>query len=854
MHAATGGWAAGVSLFIREGRRDPVPISAAGSETEPIFDYLAAAVFSRFSAAERRLLLCTASLDTFTPDQAEAVSGVSGARGLLMSLYRSGFFLERDDTVGEVFRYHALFRSFLAHEASERLSASEMESLRGRAAALMRADGRAEQAFDLLLQASDVEGAKAIVLELAQSLFVEGRVALLLRWIRELPTVMVEEDAWLQYWRAICNLTTRPGESRVALERALEMHEARGDATGAYLAWAGAVQAAMYEGRAWRNVEGWLARLERIEERCPPFESPDVGAQVASALVMALALAGADSPTVDRWCARAFALAEKASTPSARVLTGSVLMLSYALRGDSGHAALLATHLLERKEDGESGFLAQVAARAAATALDWHQGRAEASLAAAEEGLALMGSRPVPMWQSALLVFGSCAALELGKLAQMDRFIERLGSGARSGTPLEASAYHFVRSQRALACGDFAAAVVAAELSLDRDRAVGFPYGEGKDLHVIARAAFELGDHERVREALASAKCVEDEHRYDVLRYWRLLLEADLALRSSDHPAALRLVAGAFALGRERQLYGGSSVAPERLGELCRVALRGRIEVDYAKELVRRRRLRVDPPPLDVEDWPWPVRIHTLSRIGIALTSSVVPLGRARVVALLLKAIAALGEGGRAVPANDVVSLLWPDADADAGSQAFEVALVRLRKQLGPLGRAALRVDGGRVTLDRSVCWVDVDALDATVKEALVARESTERGRLRALAEQILTLCPEPFVGTSMLPPRLYAIDARLRSRASSALDVLCQGLARANDGAAVEAILGRSIDAALCPEALVARVVRTMVSEGRVREARSLVAFGRERGAPMETAEALLRDVPERSGPHAKP
>jgi hypothetical protein len=53
----------------------PVTPLGASSETEPIFDYLATAVFARFTSDEQRRLLYTACLDRFTPEQAETMSG-----------------------------------------------------------------------------------------------------------------------------------------------------------------------------------------------------------------------------------------------------------------------------------------------------------------------------------------------------------------------------------------------------------------------------------------------------------------------------------------------------------------------------------------------------------------------------------------------------------------------------------------------------------------------------------------------------------------------------------------------------------------------------------------------------------
>jgi ATP/maltotriose-dependent transcriptional regulator MalT len=87
IHAMTGGWVAGVSLLLRQDRRNDAPILSAGAEVQPIFDYFASSVFSELTDDAQRLLLHTACLSRFSDKQAESLSAVTGARAVLMSLY-----------------------------------------------------------------------------------------------------------------------------------------------------------------------------------------------------------------------------------------------------------------------------------------------------------------------------------------------------------------------------------------------------------------------------------------------------------------------------------------------------------------------------------------------------------------------------------------------------------------------------------------------------------------------------------------------------------------------------------------------------------------------------------------------
>jgi len=879
LHAATGGWPAGVSLLLRRrNRTDDIARLGAVADVQPIFDYLASDVFADLPGKAQRILLHTACLPRFTAEQAGALSGVRDARVVLAALFRSGFFLERDGADTQAFRCHALFRSFLYDRGARVFSPAEQKANRLHAARLLRDGGQDEEAFQLLLAVGERDALGDLLVEAAPALIADGRVVRLQRLLSELPAKLVGERSWLIYWQSFCTLMTAPLESRVGFERALESFLRDGDGAGAYLAWAGAVQAVTYEGRSWSTATDWLGRLGEIERRFPAFPSADVGLQVASSLLMALTLAAAEPATVEEWATRALALADNASDPNVRIITASVLVLGYALRGDSGHAAALVETLGRESLRGDAGSVTLVAANAATAALTWNQGDSRASLAACREGLRLMGDGGVPMWHSALLVFGAFAALDLGDAAATRHFLGRLAAIARSGTPLEIAAYHVIRAHQALARGDLATAMVAIELSLDRDRAVGFSYGYGKDLQVLAYIAFERGDTARASDALAEARRME--HRDPLLPFWRLLIEADRALQERDRARAVELVRAAFAIGRERQVFGVSLPPPERLAELGRLALEEGVEVEYARTLIQRRQLGTKSPALNLMDWPWPIRVYTLRRIAIVEGSGLQPrsastrpngagtnvvaananaavapgaeapadgvtapssLGRSRMLPLMLKAIVALGAGGRGVSTSQIQAVLWPDADGDAATQVFEVTLLRLRKQLGPAGHQAIRLDRGRVWLNRSICWSDADALEALLGEigaldgggstaGAGARAKPDRATVKRLFERLVTLWPGPFAGPGELPATLVVVDDRLRSRAARAALSLCQWLEELGDDEGAAWSYARSIEAApaTATEALLVPAVRCLLRRGRRREAQALLELCR--------------------------
>jgi DNA-binding SARP family transcriptional activator len=155
------------------------------------------------------------------------------------------------------------------------------------------------------------------------------------------------------------------------------------------------------------------------------------------------------------------------------------------------------------------------------------------------------------------------------------------------------------------------------------------------------------------------------------------------------------------------------------MARLCARALEAGIEVGYVQGLVRSRGLVLEPPPVEVEAWPWPLRVYTLGRFALERDGRPVAFARKiqRRPLLLLKALLAFG--GRAVPEARLTEALWPDAEGDAARQALATTVFRLRKLLGE-ARTLLRQED-QLTLDDRVCWVDVWALERYLDHAEAA-------------------------------------------------------------------------------------------------------------------------------------
>ena len=97
----------------------------------------------------------------------------------------------------------------------------------------------------------------------------------------------------------------------------------------------------------------------------------------------------------------------------------------------------------------------------------------------------------------------------------------------------------------------------------------------------------------------------------------------------------------------------------------------------------------------------------------------------------MLQALIAFG--ATEVSARVLIDALWPDSEGDAAYHALESALYRLRQLLG--ARDAVRMEGGKVSLNRARLWVDMWEFEEELQRAHDPEmNGIERiGRLRLL-------------------------------------------------------------------------------------------------------------------------
>lgn len=195
----TEGWPAALSMAGLALRDDTAPsptrhIAQLAQHNRFIIEYLTDEVLAQQPAEVRALLLRIAVLERFCGSLCDAVAETTGSAALLETLAQThGFIVPLPSAPNDEpwFRFHRLFGDLLRGQARCTFP-EDVDALYRRAAAWHAAHGDVEQAVEYAIAGHDFAHAAQLIERSANTLVMEGRAALLERWLHLLP------DAWRQ--------------------------------------------------------------------------------------------------------------------------------------------------------------------------------------------------------------------------------------------------------------------------------------------------------------------------------------------------------------------------------------------------------------------------------------------------------------------------------------------------------------------------------------------------------------------------------------------------------------------------------------------------------------------------------
>jgi DNA-binding SARP family transcriptional activator len=741
----TDGWAAGLVLLLERTDRERVEPRTIGRQVPAeIIDYFGTEIFRRLDEERRVFLLRTAFLPRMTSSMAEKLTGDERAGPILSEMNRLNQFTKKYLQREPVYEYHDLFREFLLQQASGAFSREELAQIRRTAAALLEQSEYVEDAAGLFREVGDWEALSRLILSQAGSLVAQGRYQTMLEWLGALPKVVLEGDPWLLYWKGVCLMPFSPAESRARFEEALAKFDARREAPGVFLSWAGVVESIITPMENLIPLDGLISLLPRLLEKYGGLPSGEIGDEVTCWMFRALSHWRRPRAAVESWTTRTLALARTTKDQRLKFMLTLGILVSFQITKDTQEAERIFAHLRGILRQPDATPLMRLSVDALEAVCLNLMARHERCLQVSTEGLAFAEKMGVHVLDAFLQAHSAGSAHNLLDFETANRFLDRMAATLDTMRPLPLGLFHYISASEALRRCDLARAGFHAKECQKLWEESGFITHLPGAHVILAHVLHALHEDEDAARHVAEARRIGYEIEQSFGVWISYLTEAYFHLQRNDDAAAIAPLRKGLKIGREVGLFGILPRLTDMFEKISAKALQKGIEIDHVRELIRRNRLAPDPGNPDLEQWPWPVKIHTLGRFGLLVDDRPVEFGRKvqQRPLSLLKALIALG--GRDVSEARLAELLWPEADGDLAHHSFEVALSRLRKLLGK--EEALVLKEGRLSLSNRQCWVDVWAFERFLGQAEKARKEGEGTVAIRLFEKVLSLYRGPFL------------------------------------------------------------------------------------------------------------
>ena len=731
LHESVDGWVAGLVLRLEQARNQYGRSSGRRpSSTEVLFDYFAGEIFKNTNPDVQEVLLQTAFLPRVTASMARALTGQPTAGETLATLHKQNYFTNKQAADREpTYEYHPLFREFLLSQALRVYHSEALAKIRRTAGGLLDAAGRVEAAAELFRDAEDWDELTQLVHRHAQSLLAQGRAQTLQEWLHVIPPRVFTEQPWLLVWRGIGWIGWRHAACQRDLAEAFTAFRRQGDTFGMFLAWAGVIFAYLGEGEL-VPMDPWIALFDEIMREPPQFPSRGVETRVAGAMLVAVTWRQPYHPQAAHWAERAIELARGHPDPALKMMTAVNWLHYQAQAGDLMKAAVVVDEMRAVMQARDSSPI--MAVNASMTVV-WYE--AMMALPSYRQTVTRMLelAQTTGMFYTArhvILGGGLLGALSDGDLRTAASWLRELERDVHLLGPLFRFWHCWLIVWEALIRRDVArAASYQPEMLRLASRDCG-PLDQVIAHLMSAQVLQARGDETEASAHVESGLRIARAIHSPYAEFMARLTEAQLCLDGRREADGLRSLSTAMALGREHGCVNSHVWIPAGMARLCSRALEAGIEVDYVRALVVKRGPVPESPPVDVEAWPWPIKIFTLGRFEVLLDGEPVRFSRKvqRKPLALLKALIAFG--GRTVREDLVLDALWPDSEGDAARVALASALHRLR---GLLGReqAVLRQEG-QLSLDARLCWVDVWAVERLLGRAETAASPGEFTRKAA--------------------------------------------------------------------------------------------------------------------------
>jgi LuxR family maltose regulon positive regulatory protein len=600
----------------------------------------------------------------------------------------------------------------LLARAEETGTAAQVEARRTRVAGVLAEQGYPEQAAALYIRNQDWEALSGIIRRTADALLDHGRTQTLQRWIEALPPGHTTADPWLQYWLGVARYPYAPREAVQLFADAYGRFKATHpvEVRGAVSALNYLIEATICDADNFKLLDPWIAEASQWPPVLREHPAPGIEARFTSAAFVAMALRQPDHPDLPAWRDRAIEMVQTKSDPNIRVALAAALTALAAWIGQFARVEPLLEMM--RKLVERPGISPANATKAAqAESMYWMlAGDRERCVAASLRGLAIVEGTGVRLWNDTFLINALCGALAECDLDSAADFLQQIEARTTPDRKFDMALHSYATAWYAMLQGDAFLAHRRLKLGVRTAAELGLPFFQVIAGIGLAMVLAENGDERGTQAELARTLQVAGTIRNRLLDFTLHMCRAQIALHQKHESEALELLRSGLEIGRERGFMHYLWWQPRRVARLCQKALANDIEPEYVRRLVLQRKLLPDPPPYQLDSWPWRYRVRVFGafRLERAVPAEGAGNRRGGRPLELFKVLVAFG--GESVRLERAAEALWPHVDADYALRSLTITLFRLRKEFAE-GDALLVADG-ELSLNRSYFWLDTWAFE----------------------------------------------------------------------------------------------------------------------------------------------
>jgi LuxR family transcriptional regulator, maltose regulon positive regulatory protein len=748
------GWVTGFILTLEYSRQSMDYSSDIFRKSKSIlFNYLADEVFSNFDNITQNFLLTVCWTRRLSIKMAKAISNEPKAHHLLSNLACNNYFVtERDDTNYCEYIIHPLMRDFLQSQARKSFTESKISEILKNTAEILINEEQPEEAVELMVANHSWDRLESIISQHAPLLIQQGRTSLLTKWLEELPYDRLYDNGWLLYWFGKSRRTESPREARNYFESAFRCFEnnSANEIKGKILSCCGIIESIILETDDYRLLDNWISIYTRLISDNTEFSklSDSKYVDVIVLILITLVIRNQNKCDLTGWFQRADQAIHQIPHTNNRYQYELLLIMAYTLTGNFERSGdLLAAQQKNNALNNDNpDFSCKYFLFSSLN--EFLRGDCQAAEKSAAASLIYAQEYSLHNLLPYIYACHCGSAISQGNLERANEWLSKLSFIASTSQRLIRFLNHYLHSWYALVNEDTIKAYHEQRQAQTCAAELGITLLEVLSNTALAQLLFLCRDTRAGTAQLRRVHSMARDIQNPLLEFMTLLIYAEVAMNEGRISSGINALRYALGLGRTNGYYHIPWWHPQQLADICVIALRNKIETEYVRDLIIHRNLQFCNPPIDIQEWPWPLRLSTLGEFEIKHRNEEKPadIKRQGRPLQLLKVLLALGS--REVPADDIAEILWPHVDSDYSNKSLTINLHRLRRILGNEDIILLR--NNCISLNSDFVWLDIWALEYIVNQIKTFKNESKQNyntsELDNYAERLLYIYQGPFL------------------------------------------------------------------------------------------------------------